>query len=125
MTEFMFLGIDHVQLAAPQGCEVEARKFYGELLGWQEIVKPIELQKRGGVWFQCGQHEVHIGVQHDFVAATKAHPGFEVKNLTGLRRHLQQYGLNIIEDNSRHEQGVQRFFVNDPFGNRIEFLELS
>ncbi len=29
----MFLGIDHVQLAAPPGCEAEARRFFGDLLG--------------------------------------------------------------------------------------------
>ena len=26
-------GLDHVQLAAPPGCEAEARRFFGELLG--------------------------------------------------------------------------------------------
>jgi hypothetical protein len=27
------VGIDHVQVAAPRGCETEARRFYGTLLG--------------------------------------------------------------------------------------------
>ena len=26
----MILGLDHVQVAAPSGCETEARRFYGE-----------------------------------------------------------------------------------------------
>ncbi|SCW70271.1 hypothetical protein SAMN04487970_103113 [Paenibacillus tianmuensis] len=56
-----YTGIDHVQLAAPDGCEKEARAFYGELLGMREIPKPVLLQARGGVWFGCGPHEVHIG----------------------------------------------------------------
>src|SRR6267154_619257 len=33
-------GIDHVQVAAPPGCEAEARAFYGELLGLEELAKP-------------------------------------------------------------------------------------
>jgi catechol 2,3-dioxygenase-like lactoylglutathione lyase family enzyme len=47
-------GIDHVQVAAPPGCEAEARRFYGELLGLDEIEKPEELRGRGGAWFRCG-----------------------------------------------------------------------
>jgi hypothetical protein len=34
------IGLDHVQVAAPQGCEAEARCFYGELLGLVEVEKP-------------------------------------------------------------------------------------
>ena len=45
---FDFLGIDHVQLAAPARCEAEARAFYGGVLGWEEIPKPAALQARGG-----------------------------------------------------------------------------
>jgi len=59
---FAFDGLDHIQLAAPAGCETEARKFFGGLLGWEEIPKPDKLKSRGGVWFRCGEHEVHIGV---------------------------------------------------------------
>ena len=29
------LGIDHVQVAAPAGCEDEARAFYGGCSGWR------------------------------------------------------------------------------------------
>jgi hypothetical protein len=32
--------IDHLQLAAPKGCEAEARRFFGRLLGLAEIEKP-------------------------------------------------------------------------------------
>ncbi|MCM3632612.1 VOC family protein [Paenibacillus camelliae] len=120
---FNFEGIDHVQLAAPAGCEEAARNFYGKLLGWKEIEKPIALRQRGGVWFQCGMHEVHIGVQADFVPATKAHPGFQVAGLGQLRNHLLMHKQNITDDNERLEEGVKRFFIKDPFGNRVEFLE--
>ncbi|MDF2659441.1 MAG: Lactoylglutathione lyase-like lyase, partial [Paenibacillus sp.] len=64
---FGYAGIDHVQLAGPRGCEEEARSFFGGLLGREEIPKPENLRKRGGVWFRCGVHELHIGVQDDFV----------------------------------------------------------
>lgn len=120
---FHFNGIDHVQLAAPVGCEAKARHFFHQILGWTEIAKPELLQKRGGVWFQCGDHQVHIGVQPDFAPATKAHPAFHVQNLEQLREHLRLHNLQVVDDEARTDEGVRRFYVNDPFGNRLEFLE--
>ena len=120
---YHFLGIDHVQLAAPEGCETAARHFYNGVLGWAEIPKPEALRKRGGVWFQCGTHQVHIGIQKQFVPATKAHPAFQVKNLDELRSHLIQKNIQVIDDEARMLEGVKRFYINDPFENRIEFLE--
>jgi catechol 2,3-dioxygenase-like lactoylglutathione lyase family enzyme len=118
---FQITGIDHVQLAAPEQCEEEARKFYGSILGMTEIEKPENLKKRGGVWFQCGSHQLHIGVQEDHVPARKAHPALCVQNVLALREHLQQCGIETIDDQPL--EGAIRFYVNDPFGNRIEFLE--
>lgn len=66
--------MDHVQVAAPRGCEDEARRFYGVLLGLEEIDKPEELRARGGVWFRCGEQQLHIGVEDGFAPAKKAHP---------------------------------------------------
>jgi catechol 2,3-dioxygenase-like lactoylglutathione lyase family enzyme len=120
---FKFLGVDHVQLAAPEGCEVEARNFFVDLLGWEEIPKPEPLRKRGGCWFQCGTHQVHIGVQKDFVPATKAHPAFHVEDIDTLRDYLLHEKVNVIDDDVRADEGVKRFYISDPFGNRIEFLE--
>jgi catechol 2,3-dioxygenase-like lactoylglutathione lyase family enzyme len=51
------LGLDHVQLAAPAGCELAARRFFGELLGLAEIEKPPALAGRGGVWFVVGAQQ--------------------------------------------------------------------
>lgn len=120
---YNYYGLDHVQLAAPEGCEAEARRFFNGLLGWAEIPKPELLQKRGGVWFQCGIHQVHIGVQRDFVPATKAHPAFHVQHLNELCEYLLQNNIQVTDDEARADEGVRRFYINDPFGNRLEFLE--
>ncbi|MFC5403639.1 VOC family protein [Cohnella soli] len=120
---YEFEGIDHVQLAAPEGCEQKARNFFAGVLGWEEIPKPEILARRGGAWFQCGSQQVHIGVQSKFVPAKKAHPAFLVRNLDRLREHLQQNGIPIVNDDARGGEGIDRFYVDDPFGNRLEFME--
>jgi catechol 2,3-dioxygenase-like lactoylglutathione lyase family enzyme len=119
--EFTFVGIDHVQLAAPAASETEARRFFGDVLGWVELEKPEHLQKRGGLWFQCGAQQVHIGIQNEFVPARKAHPAFFVRNLDALRVHVEAKGFQPVDDEPL--PGAKRFYLFDPFGNRLEFLE--
>lgn len=103
----------------PQG-EDDARAFYHGILNLPEVPKPPELARRGGVWFEQGALKVHLGVQEDFIPAKKAHPGFEVSDIEVLRSKLQNANYSISE---REEiEGFHRFFVNDPFGNRLEFL---
>lgn len=116
-------GFDHVQLAAPIGCEEEARRFFGDLLGMMEIPKPEKLRVRGGVWFQCGTQSLHIGVESEFAPAKKAHPAFLVQNIESLMQHLQENGVPFRVD--EEIPGVIRFFTEDPFGNRLEFMEMT
>jgi catechol 2,3-dioxygenase-like lactoylglutathione lyase family enzyme len=111
--------LDHVQIAAPPGCENAARAFYGGLLGFKELPKPAELAARGGCWFQVGAHELHVGVEDPFVPARKAHPGFVVEDLVALRARLAEHGIEAHDDASL--RGVERFYADDPFGNRLEF----
>lgn len=118
---FDWIEIEHVQLAAPSGCEEEARSFYGELLGLSEIPKPEKLRKRGGVWFQCGSQQIHIGIEDGFRPAKKAHPAFLIQDIAILREHLLAHGITIQDDDSIAD--VTRFFAEDPFGNRLEFME--
>jgi catechol 2,3-dioxygenase-like lactoylglutathione lyase family enzyme len=119
----LYLGIDHVQLAAPPGCEDAARKFYVEILCMKELTKPADLQARGGIWLQCGMHQIHIGVQVDFTPATKAHPAVRVLDMTALRSRLLAHSIELIEDEA--SIGRERFYVHDPFGNRLEFVEVQ
>lgn len=104
---YSFTGIDHVQLAAPKGSENKARGFFNGVLGMEEIPKPENLVKRGGVWFKCGAHQLHIGIQEDFIPDKKAHPAFHVENLEGLREQIIDKGIKVIEDEPL--EGAKRF----------------
>jgi catechol 2,3-dioxygenase-like lactoylglutathione lyase family enzyme len=117
------MGIDHVQLAAPSGCEAEARHFFGELLGLRELPKPAALAARGGAWFACGVQQIHIGVEKEFRPAKKAHPALRLRDedaLNDLRVRLQSAGIVVREDDDVPD--TARFFADDPWGNRLEFV---
>jgi catechol 2,3-dioxygenase-like lactoylglutathione lyase family enzyme len=114
-------GIDHVQIAAPKGCEAAARDFFGRLLGLEEIEKPEPLLGRGGCWFRAGSRQLHIGVEENFHPATKAHPAFAVSDIEALFSRLASAGIRCAWDEALG--GVRRFYANDPWGNRLEFTE--
>jgi catechol 2,3-dioxygenase-like lactoylglutathione lyase family enzyme len=116
------LGIDHVQLAIPSGGEEKARAFFINLLGFQEIPKPPDLVKRGGVWFGVRAVQLHLGVEADFRAARKAHPAFIVDDLDGLIAKILSAGFET-DATQPPLDGYKRAHVFDPFGNRIELME--
>ncbi len=105
----------------PAGREDEAERFYAGLLGLRRIRKPADLAGRGGAWFRGEGVEVHLGVEHDFRPARKAHPAFIVEGLDGLRRRLEEAAVEF--EPQPQLEGYRRFHAFDPFGNRLEFLE--
>jgi catechol 2,3-dioxygenase-like lactoylglutathione lyase family enzyme len=114
-------GLDHVQVAAPPNSEAEACRFYGSLLGLQELRKPDGLADAGGAWFACGAQQLHVGVQDPFLASRKAHPGLAVADpdtLDVLADRLASAGAPVRWDDRL--PGVRRFYTEDPWGNRLE-----
>jgi len=112
--------IHHVQLAAPPGSEQAARAFWTDALGFEEIEKPPELSSRGGCWFRGHGIEIHIGIEVDFRPATRAHPGLLVTELDMWADRLAAAGRDVTWDEGF--PGMRRFYTEDPFGNRLEFL---
>jgi catechol 2,3-dioxygenase-like lactoylglutathione lyase family enzyme len=117
------VALDHVQVAAPAGCEAEARRFYGEVLGLVEVPKPAALRGRGGVWFALAGAQLHVGVAEPFSPARTAHPAFRLHDsgaLTALARRVEATGAPVAWDDALAR--VRRFFTEDPWGNRLELL---
>ena len=122
MTDLAPIGLDHVQVAAPAGSEDDARRFYGDLLGMAELRKPDALRARGGAWFACGGHQLHVGIAEPFAPATKAHPALLIRlnGLDRLAQRLEAAGCDVRWDDAI--TGTRRFFTADPWGNRIELV---
>ena len=122
MISMKILSIDHVQIAMPPSGEESSRAFYINVLGFIEIPKPAELAKRGGVWLQSENVQLHLGVEPNFHPARKAHPAFIVNDLNSLITKAQSSGYEI-DTTQPPLDGFKRAHIFDPFGNRIELME--
>lgn len=118
------LRVHHVQITVPRGAEDEARRFYCGVLGLRELKKADALVARGGFWMECGDMQVHVGVEDGVErTATKAHVAYQVTNLAAIRARLIEAGIAPIE--GIPIPGMDRFELRDPFGNRVEVLQLT
>jgi catechol 2,3-dioxygenase-like lactoylglutathione lyase family enzyme len=105
----------------PPGREADAEAFYAEVLGFELVPKPEHLAARGGRWFRAGTTELHLGVEEGFRPSTKAHPALRIQGLISLRAAMLQAGTPIEDDTQL--EGHDRWYVRDPFGNRLEMIE--
>ena len=111
-------GIDHVQIAVPRALEAGSLAFYREVFGFPELPKPEELRGRGGAWFQVGALQMHIGVDPEPSPKSKRHICFLVDDLASAKTGILSLGIAIEEESVA--EGLSRFFIRDPAGNRIE-----
>jgi catechol 2,3-dioxygenase-like lactoylglutathione lyase family enzyme len=111
-------GIDHVQVAVPRALEAECLAFYRDVLGLREIPKPEDMRGRGGAWFDLGAIQFHIGIDQTASPTSKRHVCFRVADLAAAREAVIAAGVTI--DSEGKAEGLSRFFIRDPAGNRIE-----
>lgn len=125
----LIAGLDHVNLLIDTADDAldRARAFYQELLGLEPLERPANTDSgRPGAWYQCGFQQLHLTTEKDASLVNKAsrrHPAFRVTDLEALRSRLESAGVEIIAGN--RFPGQERFFVRDPWGNRLEFVERS
>jgi len=110
--------IDHVQIAVPRSLEAKALEFYRSVLGLKEIPKPEELRARGGAWFAVGALQLHVGLDSELSPKSRRHVCFLVSDLARAKAGVLTHGIVIEEEGIA--EGLQRFFIRDPAGNRIE-----
>lgn len=123
-------GIMHINLTIAPGEEAfaEARRFYIDLLGLQELPRPAVTDSgTPGYWLACGNgQEIHISAENEaekLNSASRRHPAFQVSDLEALRQELEAAAVPL-QYPKHTPDGVKRFFARDPWGNRIEFVQV-
>ncbi len=66
---------------------------------------------------------MYLGVEKDFLAAKKGHPAFRVSDLNELADLLLKYNYQVVWDKNLENEA--RFYSEDNFGNRLEFMHLK
>ncbi|NWJ47858.1 MAG: VOC family protein [Chloroflexi bacterium] len=125
----MLKGILHVNLTISPGAAAlaEAHHFYVQVLGLEVLERPDSVDSGSpGWWLGCqnGQ-QIHISAEQNpdkYNAPSSRHAAFQVESLEVLQQRLQENGVTIISDSQF--AGQRRFFVRDPWGNRLEFVEI-
>ena len=116
------LSLEHVQLDIPPDGEERARAFYAKVLGLSEMPKPSSLNPRGA-WFRVGTGELHLSVVPEARPALKGHAAIRVRGLDTIAARCEAAGHEVEHD--QRYPGRSRFYVRDPFGNRLELFQLD
>ena len=116
-------GLHHASLIVRD--TARSRRFYGDLLGLEEIERPDF--GIPGAWYQAGPIQLHLveppqGVDSgsppaDFTVLA-AHLAFEIEDCETVADALENEGFKVVGRGSPSGQ----LFARDPDGNLIEFI---
>ena len=127
--------LDHAALLVK---DVErSRRFYGQILGMKEVLRPSNFTFPGA-WFRQGSAEIHLIGEAEPGRAAQVQPGgyhpdelsrgygahiaFEVANLEETRHHLQAHDVAIVGGPRPRGDGVLQMYVLDPDGYIVELF---
>ena len=99
-----------------------AERFYGGVLGLRRVPKPTGQVDQTGCWFEGPCVAVHLGVEEPFRPGRKAHPAVLVDEIDVVAGRIEDAGGEVRWNDQI--PGVRRFHADDPFGNRVELVQL-
>lgn len=116
--------LQHASVPMPPGGNDRAREFYGMTLGLQEKVVPDALDPAKIIWFRLGDDgdELHVFTEDEGKRSPGQHICIQVDDAGAWREHLTSKGIEIEE--TEHIVNRPRFFIRDPFGNRLEITQV-
>ena len=116
--------LQHVSIPRPPGSDVETRRFYGDILGLEEMTPPRSLASLDVIWYRLGTAELHLPVEEP---SGQDHSGHHfciaVDDVELLRQQLEDAGIAVV--GSTAIPGRPRYFIRDPFGNLIEITTIE
>jgi catechol 2,3-dioxygenase-like lactoylglutathione lyase family enzyme len=119
-------GLNHVNITLPAGALPEALAFYHDLLGLADHERPSGAPTEGA-WLWIDREagiELHLTAENGdasgWPTTSGRHIGLLVDDLQATRDRIEAAGLRT--EAARPLPNRDRFFVRDPFGNRLELL---
>lgn len=115
------LHIDHVQITVPKDREQEARHFYGKVLGLQELERPSTIPAPG-LWYAFAEGtQLHIILaENPFKPPLSDHFAVVADEMDVVNARLAEH--HIPYQPSPVQEGFDRIFIKDPFGNHLEVM---
>jgi catechol 2,3-dioxygenase-like lactoylglutathione lyase family enzyme len=117
--------LQHVSLPIPPESHADVRAFYANVLELEELPIPASIAHLNVLWFRAGEGDLELHFLPDLLPEPEAarHVGLVVDDLAASRRRLTEAGYHPYEAVPIPHRS--RFFCRDPFGNLLEFLEIS
>ncbi|HEX8663158.1 MAG TPA: VOC family protein [Beijerinckiaceae bacterium] len=116
MPAISVIRMDHVQVNVTD--LDRARRFYGGVLELTEVPRP-ESFDFAGAWYRIGDVDLHLVVRPP-EPESDDHICLWVADVHGTAKALEAQGQTVSWQHRGKIRGVDRFFIRDPDGNRIE-----
>ncbi len=97
-----------------------SRQFYGGLLGLREINKPRTFDFVV-LWYVLGDDTLHLLLKDKPDTVSPRHFALRVDDVKAARDYFRAKGVQV--DETTLIPGADRFFIQDPDGNRIEIIQ--
>jgi len=111
--------IEHVAVVVTD--VLRAKDFYGRVLGMTEVPRPASFDF-AGAWYRNGPTDLHLITNPEADARSRRHVAFFVSDLRQAARALEWEGFPVRWETKYKIIGLDRFFTEDPDGNRIEIM---
>ena len=112
--------LDHVALEV-QDLDI-AMKFYTDTLGLELLDTPESVKTKGVQWLRLNETQaLHLVENQEYRPGHIAHIALNVDDVSAWKDHIERKRIKIDPPKFSMYK-AERFFVLDPSGNRIEFL---
>lgn len=127
-------GISHAALLVSD--VEESRRFYGEVLGMEEVPRPSNFQFPGA-WFRQGAAELHLIGEAEPGRVRQVNPGyrpeelaegygahfaFEVEDMDEAQRLVRERGAEVVGEPRPRGDGIVQMYLSDPDGYMVELM---
>jgi catechol 2,3-dioxygenase-like lactoylglutathione lyase family enzyme len=107
----------------------EARSFYGQVLGLEELERPAGIREKfPGAWYRIGASELHVFERKDYTPPSGPigpHVALHTADFDSTVEALRERGCAFAFGPDRGPDGIARVIVRDPTGNVVEITDAA